>query len=145
MRILTLFILLFIVISPTQSHGLSCLEPHLEMHLNAEKIFIGRIIKIEKVEDSIHINKLHATVDEPIRNTVKNEELTLYQHHWINSVNEWEESTENVRKGIFALSLTENNDAELQNIDNKIYYIDMCATPYFEITEENLSKLTEIQ
>tara|TARA_B100002019_G_C20745341_1_gene345917 strand:- start:83 stop:430 length:348 start_codon:yes stop_codon:yes gene_type:complete len=115
------------------------------MHLNAEKIFIGRITKIEKVEDSIHINKLHVIVDKPIRNTVQNEELTLYQHHWKNSVNEWEESPEDIRKGIFALSLTENNDEELKNMDNRIYYIDMCATPYFEMTEENLSTLTEIQ
>ena len=138
-QIFTHFLFLLFLFSAQQSHALSCVQPSFERDVSmADKIFHGRVIKVDGILTDDKINELTIIVDEPIKNTAKNEELTVYVRHWLEREDDWQESKNDIRQGIFALKEYKAKDLNLSmTFPDKVYFVGMCGSLYFPNTKEN--------
>ena len=144
MKLYTPLFLLFLLI-PQQSYALSCVQPSFERDVSmADKIFTGRILKIETIKSEQHINKVTILVETPINNATEEEKVTVYQRHWLKTEEPWEESFLDKRKGLFTLQKNSSKALDLgDDLPEEIYFVGMCGTLVWADNSENHTLIKE--
>lgn len=143
-----LFLGLYLMISPVrESYALDCMQPSLTHAASrADAIFTGRITKIAPsnlMENgtiaSVHVIKAYKGVD--VDQTVH-----ILREHWEFTPEEWHESTNDKKTGLFALKHISNATPSNAVVDLQpdAYFIGLCDAPYWPFTKENESIVKHI-
>lgn len=144
-RILFFTFVIFLTLNSHHAHALSCVMPDIQRSASsADKIFTGRVLKIERVQSEQHINKVTILVETPISNATKKEKVTVYQRHWLKTEEPWEESFLDKRNGLFTLQ--KNNSTALNlgdDLPEEIYFVGMCGTLVWADNKENSTLIKE--
>lgn len=148
-KILPIAVVLCVSISP--AHAMDCMEPELQaIAQSADAVFKGHITEIKRnYEDNVigtqHFEKSTVRVDTPIRGDLKEGDyIEVVSTVWMamqDSNQNWVESSNNVKEGIFVLNHPTADEAKDYKINPENYYVGECGVLMWPFTPENIVRV----
>jgi hypothetical protein len=153
-KILPIAAAVFLCVSlPAQA--LECMEPELEAAAkSADAVFKGHITEIKRnyegsVVGTTHFEKSTVRVDTPIKGSLKEGDyVEVVSYVWRamqDSNQDWAESANNVKEGIFVLNHPTAGEAKENALGPEIYFVGKCGVLMWPFTPENIIRVETAQ